>query len=54
MKKRKMETDCHRRQRPQRGDRRYHSNCERTNWPSSLRLRKNRVRRSLRLTTGMT
>ena len=54
MKKRKMETDCHRRQSPQRGDRRYHSNCERTNRPGSLRLGQNCIRWSLSLAAGMT
>lgn len=54
MKKRKMETDCHHRQRPQRGDRWYHSNREGTNRPSRLRLGKNGFGWSLSLTAGMT
>jgi len=54
MKKRKMETDCHRSQRPQRGDRRYHSNCEGTNRTRSLRLGKNSVRRPLSLAARVT
>ena len=54
MKKRKMAVYRDFGQPPNRSDRRYHSNCEGTNWPGSLRLGKNRVRRCLSLAAGMT
>ena len=54
MKKRKMETDCHRSQRSWRGDLRYHSNREGANRPGTQGLGNNRVGWSLRLAAGMT
>jgi hypothetical protein len=54
MRKRKMGVHCHRGQRPERSDRRYHGNGEGTKRPGSLRLGKNGVRWSLSLAAGMT
>ena len=54
MKKGKVTANCRRGQRPQRCNRWYHRNRERTNRSGSLRLGKDGARGSLSLTAGMT